>query len=100
MANHWENANKVKIRVTEVRGTCTANHKVGDEWIVQKFTPQGFCGSAYCSLYSTIKTLIFGGKIPWEKNGEVKVGCDDHVNTVVFALKAIKEGENDREGQT
>ena len=96
MKNYWEHANKVRIRVAEVKGICTANHKVGDEWIVQKFTPPDFCGSAYCTLYASIKTLVFGGKIPWEKNGEVRVACADSINTVVFTLKAIQNEAEDK----
>jgi len=86
----WKNANKVRIRVKQVKGECSAGHNVGDEWIVQKTTPPNFCGAAYCTLYPDLKTLIFGGKLPWGKNGEINVACSDSVNTVVFSLKVIK----------
>ena len=91
MEHFWKDAHEVKVKVVEVRGVCTANHKVGDEWILKKLTPPDFCGSAYCSLYPTIQTLVFGGKIPWEKDGEVRVGCSDSKNVVVFSVKALKK---------
>ena len=53
-------------------------------------TPPNFYGAAYCTLYPDLKTLIFGGKLPWGKNGEINVACSDSVNTVVFSLKVIK----------
>ena len=89
MQTHWADAHNIRVKVIEVKGVCSANHKVGDEWIVKKLTPADFCGAAYCTLYPTIKTLAFGGKIPWEKNGEVRVACSDSINTVIFSLKAI-----------
>jgi len=90
MKDFWENSNRVRVRVKEVKGICSIGHKVGDEWVVHKTTPPNFCGSAYCTLYPDLKTLILGGKIPWEKNGEINVACSDSVNTVIFALKVIK----------
>jgi uncharacterized repeat protein (TIGR04076 family) len=87
----WEGCNWIKVKVLEVKGVCGAGHKEGEEWIVQRFTPADFCGSAYCSIYPDLRALAFGGKIPWEKNGQVKVGCSDCTNTVIFGLERLSE---------
>lgn len=95
MKDLWKDVNEVKIRVKKIKGVCSAGHNVGDEWIVQKTTPPNFCGSAYCTLYPDLRTLIFGGKLPWEKDGEINVTCSDSINCVVFGLKVIKKEEVD-----
>lgn len=87
----WEKSYWVKIKVLEVKGDCGAGHSVGEEWVVQRFTPDGFCGSAYCSIYPDLKVLVFDGKIPWERDGKVRVCCSDCKNTVTFGLEKIKE---------
>jgi len=67
-------------------------YKDGQEFIVENMKmPEGFCGSAWVSLYNRIETLSFGGKIPWfegEKNTAINC-CIDGLRPVVFKLERI-----------
>lgn len=95
MKDFWKDANKVKVKVANVKGVCTAGCKEGNEWILQKYTPDNFCGITYTLLYPSIRTLVFGGEIPFAKDGVLKVSCPDPKNTVTFHLSAIKKGDKE-----
>lgn len=56
----------VAIKVISQKGTCAAEHKVDDQWIIGSKTPAGMCVSAYNAVYSNARTLRFGGSFPWE----------------------------------
>lgn len=90
LPDKWAECNHVRVRVESIRGVCTAGFQVGDEWILQKFTPPSeFCGITYCLLYPTIRSLVFGGKVPFAKDNILKVACPDHKNCTVFSLEVM-----------
>lgn len=93
MHNYWADCNKVRVKVESIKGVCTAGCKVGDEWMLQKYTPEGFCGITYCLLYPSVRTLVFGGTVPFAREGKLRVACPDPKNTVVFTLETVKKGE-------
>lgn len=80
---------KVVIKVKDVKGFCSANHKVGDSWIIEEniYAPENLCMHAFYVLYPWIQTLRMGGEIPWNKNNEIEVPCIDIENMVIFSLK-------------
>lgn len=53
--------------------------------------PEGFpCGSAWNTIYGTVRALAFGGIIPWYKEGDVSINCcTDGLRPVVFKIERI-----------
>jgi uncharacterized repeat protein (TIGR04076 family) len=82
----------IQITVVSQKGTCGAGHKVGDKWTVGGVTPGGFCNAAYHVIYPDLRTLRFGGILPWTKDQDIcQLACADHENPVVFELKRIRK---------
>ena len=52
---------KVNIRVVSQTGTCGQEHKVGDQWVIDRKTPEGVCLSAWNALFPSLRVLMFGG---------------------------------------
>ena len=83
---------KVKVTLVGQSRTCHAGHKLGDEWVVGRFTPAGMCMGAFSSLLPYITTLRFGGSFPWEeREGEATLACPDHHVCNVFHLQRLAE---------
>ena len=80
----------IKINVISQKGTCPQDHKVGDEYLISKKTPEGICLSAFNSLFPAARVLMFGGIFPWAKDPDTAtVACPDAENPVVFELRRI-----------
>jgi uncharacterized repeat protein (TIGR04076 family) len=78
----------VIAKVVCQKGTCEAQHKVGDEFIIGEKTPPNFCSWAFCSIFPFAQVLQFGGSFPWEKDrNKTTVACPDPDNPVVFELR-------------
>ncbi len=83
---------KVSIRVVSKKGTCSQEHKVGDQWIVDGKTPEGLCLSAFNSLSPSLRVLMYGGAFPWEADPDMATAaCPDATNAVVFELRRLRE---------
>ena len=79
---------EVIARVISQKGTCAAQHKVGDEFVIGQQTPPGFCSWAFYSLFPFAQVLRFGGSFPWEQDRDKAiVACPDAANPVVFELR-------------
>lgn len=64
----------------------------GQEFIVGEDLkmPEGFCNSAWVSIYSNVRLLGFGGNLPWFKEKGVAVNCCiDGLRPVVFKLERV-----------
>lgn len=64
----------------------------GQEFVVDKEVrmPEGFCSSAWHSIYCSVRTLAFGGNMPWFKEKGVAINCCiDGLRPVVFKLERI-----------
>lgn len=80
----------VKLKVVSQKGTCVAEHKVGDEFECTGMTPGGICLVAFNSLFPTLWTLMFGGSFPWSQDPDSEmVACPDAENPVVFELRRV-----------
>ena len=79
----------VIAKVISQKGTCEAQYKGGDEFVVSGMkTPPNHCPAAYHSLFPSIGVLQFGGSFPWEKDKDKAiVACPDPENPVVFELR-------------
>lgn len=78
----------VIARVISKKGTCTAGHRLGNEFVIGQKTPPELCSWAFCALFPFAEVLQFGGSFPWEEDAnKAKVACPDPENTVVFELR-------------
>ena len=78
----------VIAKVISQEGTCAAQHKVGDEFVIGEQTPPNLCSWAFYSLFPFAQVLQFGGSFPWEQDGnKTTVACPDPTNPVVFELR-------------
>ena len=83
---------EVAVKVVSQKGTCAAEHKVGDEWVIKGKTPEGICLSAFSALFPGAWVLMFGGTFPWETDSDVTtVACPDAANPVVFELRRLRK---------
>jgi uncharacterized repeat protein (TIGR04076 family) len=57
----------VIARVISQKGTCEAQYKVGDEFVVGGKTPPNHCPGAYYSLFPFAQVLLYGGSFPGSK---------------------------------
>ena len=80
---------EVIARVISQKGTCAAQHKVGDEFVIGQQTPPNLCSWAFYSLFPFAQVLKFGGSFPWEQDhNKTTVACPDPGNPVVFELRS------------
>lgn len=47
----------VTAKVISQKGTCGAEHKVGDQWVIADKTPEGICLYAFMALFPPAMTL-------------------------------------------
>jgi uncharacterized repeat protein (TIGR04076 family) len=82
----------VKAKVISQKGNCVYGHRVGDEWVISRTTPAGICMAAFNSFFPDLRTLMFGGVLPWSDDPDaVTVACPDSANPLVFELRRIRE---------
>ena len=78
----------VIAKVISQKGTCAAQHKVGNEFVIGEQTPPNLCSWAFHSLLPFAQVLQFGGSFPWEQDrNKTTVACPDPTNPVVFELR-------------
>ena len=83
----------ISIKVISQKGTCAAQHKVGDEWVIKDGkTPQGVCLNAFDALYPFSQALMYGGVFPWETDPDVTtIACPDAENPLVLELRRLRK---------
>jgi len=82
----------VLVKVVSQKGTCNNGHKVGDEWLINRKTPEGICLGAFGSLHPWIQALIFGAEYPWLTDPDVvTVACPDAKNALVYEIRRLRE---------
>ena len=64
---------EVIAKVISQKGTCTNEHKVGDEWVIGAKTPEGMCFSACHTLSPYIRVLMFGGVIEIDNQPDMDI---------------------------
>ena len=90
--NEMTEVYEVSAKVISQKGTCAAEHKVSDEWVIGQKTPEGICLSAFGAMYPNIRTLRFGGSFPWATDPDTCITvCPDPKNPVVFELMRLRK---------
>jgi uncharacterized repeat protein (TIGR04076 family) len=90
---------RVVMKVLSVQGNCETKHFPGQEIEVSgdvTLSPTGktgaVCPALYHAIYPNLRTLRFGGSLPWEKDpNTAQVACPDPINPVVVELRRIPE---------
>ena len=83
---------KIVGTIKEIKGHCTAKHKVGDIIDLSVHNSSGLCGIFYHDIFPTISTLQFGGTFPWGSDPDtIEVECSDRMNIVKMELKRIRK---------
>jgi uncharacterized repeat protein (TIGR04076 family) len=64
----------------------------GQEFILDELKmPDGFCGSAWQTIYPNVRTLSFGGNLPYfEEEGVSVTCCADGMRPVIFKIERIE----------
>ncbi|MCX5990759.1 MAG: TIGR04076 family protein [Chloroflexi bacterium] len=79
---------EIIARVISQKGTCSAGHRLGDEFVIGEKTPPGMCPWAFYTLFPFAGVLQFGGSFPWEDDKDrATIACPDAGNPVVFELR-------------
>ena len=69
-------------------GICKAFEE-GQEFIVDRSKPEGFCIWAWNDLFKDISVLLFGGNFPLMEKGKMITCCTDGTSPVSFKLERI-----------
>jgi uncharacterized repeat protein (TIGR04076 family) len=93
MAEERRIGHRVVGTIKEVKGVCSARHKVGDQFELSGYASGGLCGFFYHDIFPYILMLQFGGGFPAEYGNPdvVELECIDKLNAVKIELKRIKE---------
>ena len=77
--------------IKSVKGSCHAEHKVGDRIELSGHDSGGLCGFFYHSIFPYIIMLQFGGNFPkeWGNVDVVELDCMDRFNTVSIKLHRV-----------
>ena len=64
----------------------------GQEFILDGLKmPEGFCGSAWQTIYPNVRTLYFGGNLPYfEEEGVSITCCADGMRPVIFKIERME----------
>jgi uncharacterized repeat protein (TIGR04076 family) len=78
--------------IKEVKGSCSAGHKVGDQMELSGHNTGGLCGFFYHDIFPYLIMLQFGGGFPAEWGGPdvVELECMDKANAVKIELRRMK----------
>lgn len=82
----------VVAKIISQKGHCSAENKVGQEFLIAQHTPAGLCTYAFAALFPFATVLQLGGSFPWEPAGSDKctVVCPDPGNPVTFELRRVR----------
>ena len=82
--------------IVEVRGECSAGHRVGEKFDLTVLDSEGralraprVCSFFYDVLFPYILTLQFGGRFPWQEGETLIVSCPDNCK-VKMRIERVK----------
>ena len=79
--------------IKNLKGTCSAGHKVGDRIELSAHDTGGLCGFFYHDVFPYLLMLQFGGSFPaeWGDQDTITLDCMDKYNLLTIELKRIRE---------
>ena len=91
MAKDSQLGYKVVATVTEIKGKCNAGHHKGESFQKSIHDAGGLCGSFYHNIFPSLRTLQFGGSMPWWQGDSVQLDCPDPKNQVTIKLDRSRD---------
>ncbi|MDQ7783682.1 MAG: TIGR04076 family protein [Desulfomonilaceae bacterium] len=83
--------NKVVAKVIDKKSDCTIGMQIGDEFELSTHRCGDFCGLFYQQLAGWVKTLQFGGTVPFFPDPDTQVWeCPNPNNKVKVEIKRVK----------
>jgi uncharacterized repeat protein (TIGR04076 family) len=76
--------------ITGQKGTCHANHKLGQKFELNCYDSGGLCGFFYHNIFPNLNVMQFDGKYPWWEKDTIEVDCPDPTNTVSLKIEKKK----------
>ncbi len=94
MAERMQIGYRVVGTIKEVKGSCSAGHRVGDRIELSGHSSGGLCGFFYHDIFPYLIMLQFGGRFPAEWGGDpdvIELECMDRMNAVKIELRRIRQ---------
>jgi len=89
--NYPKLGNKVVAKVVSSKGDCTIGMKPGDEFDLGIHQCGEFCGYFFHNIFGWVKTLQFGGTVPFFPDPDVQTWvCPNSQKAVTVELRRIK----------
>jgi uncharacterized repeat protein (TIGR04076 family) len=81
---------KFTATITGLKGSCHANHKVGQQFALNCYDSGGLCGFFYHDIFPYLTVMQFGGQYPWWGKDTIDVECPDRYNVVSLKIERKK----------
>lgn len=82
---------KLVGRISMIKGTCSAGHKVGDEFDLSGHLAPPLCATFYHDIWPWVQTFKYGGELPYLKDKDFLVlQCPDWQNAVRIELRRMR----------
>ena len=84
---------KIRVVISAIEGQrCPLEHRVGQEWELDRTTPGGMCPSAYNTIFSAWQIFRYGGNPPGARGSDVaNRSCPDPNGKVLFELTRLRD---------
>jgi uncharacterized repeat protein (TIGR04076 family) len=78
---------KIKATVISMKGDCAAGHKIGDNFEINCYKSGNLCGFFYHSIFPSLQTFEYGGKMPWWQEESLFLSCPDPHNLLTIQIE-------------
>ena len=75
----------VTIRIIEAKSSCSSGHRVGEEFRLEGYTPEGLCLTAFAGLLPMARILAAGGSLGPETD-RIVASCPDPKGGLIFEV--------------
>jgi len=87
---------KIRLKILSSDGACPNGHKVGDEWILDRKTPEpGICLAAFFNLLNPIRILECNGSYPMYPDPDsYQTYCPDIRNRMLWEIRRMEKTDH------
>lgn len=83
---------RITARVSRIKGTCSAGHKVGDEFDLSGHLAPPLCASCFHDIWPWVQVFRNGGAMPYLKDKDFLVlQCPDFQNALRLEIRRTKQ---------
>lgn len=87
MAIQPDSMNYLEAEIIDVKGECSAGHRVGEKLKIGCWDTGGLCGFFYHDIFPSLSVMQFGGTYPWSPSNELILECPDRQNAVKIKIR-------------